>query len=43
MKANLEAALLGEAYWLSLDELFKVKMLYDTKLDEKHIIPLKEK
>ena len=42
-KANLEAAFLGEAYGLSLDQLSKVKTLYDTKLDEKLLIQLKEK
>ncbi len=42
-KANLEAAFLGEAYGLSLEQLSKVKTFYDTKLDEKLLIPLREK
>jgi uncharacterized protein YjbI with pentapeptide repeats len=42
-EANFEAAFLGEAYGLSLDQLSKVKTLYDTKLDEKLLIQLKEK
>jgi hypothetical protein len=41
--ANLEAAFLGEAYGLSLNQLSKVETLYNTKLDEKLIVPLKEK
>jgi hypothetical protein len=32
-----------EAYGLSLDQLSKVKTLYDTKLDKKLLIPLKVK
>jgi len=43
IEANLESAFLGEAYGLSLDQLSKVKTLYDTKLDEKLLIQLKEK
>ena len=41
-KANLEAAVLVEAYWLSLDKLSKVKILCNTKLDEEVLIPPKE-
>jgi len=40
---NFEAAFLGEAYGLSLEQLSKVKTLYNTKLDEELLIPLKEK
>jgi proteasome lid subunit RPN8/RPN11 len=42
-EANLELAFLGEAYGLSLDQLSKVKTLYNAKLDDKFLIPLKEK
>ena len=41
--ANFEATLLEWAYGLSLDQLSKVKTLYDTKWDEKLLIQLKEK
>jgi uncharacterized protein YjbI with pentapeptide repeats len=41
-KANLEAVFLGEAYGLSLDQLSKVKTLYDTKLDETSHITKRE-
>lgn len=40
---NLQEADLREAIYLSLDQLSKVKTLFDTKLDEKLEIPLKEK
>ena len=42
-EANLELAFLGKAYGLSLDQLSKVKTLYNAKLDDKFLIPLKEK
>ena len=42
-EVSLEVAFLGEAYGLSLDQLSKVKTLYDTKLDKKLLIPLKVK
>lgn len=42
-KANLEKADLKEARNLSIDQLFKVKTLYNTKLDKEFLMPLKEK
>ena len=40
---NLEKANLEETYGLSIDQLSKVKTLYNAKLDEELLIPLKEK
>ncbi|MCO5381759.1 MAG: hypothetical protein NHB15_06405 [Methanosarcina barkeri] len=44
---NLKRLLLGTklegAYGVSLDQFSKLKKLYDTKLDEELLIPLKEK
>ena len=41
--ANLEGANLEGARNLSFDQLSRVKTLYDTKLDEELLIPLKKK
>ena len=40
---NLEEADLKQAKNLTIDQLSKVKTLYDAKLDEQYLIPLKEK
>jgi len=40
---NLEGADLKQAKNLTIDQLSKVKTLYDAKLDEQYLIPLKEK
>ena len=41
--SNLKAAILEEAYGLSIEQLSKVRTLYNAKLDEKLLISLKEK
>jgi BTB/POZ domain-containing protein KCTD9 len=41
--ANLEGTNLGETYGLSIDQLSKVKTLYNAKIDDELLIPLKEK
>jgi hypothetical protein len=40
---HLEEADLKQAKNLTIDQLSKVKTLYDAKLDEQYLIPLKEK
>jgi uncharacterized protein YjbI with pentapeptide repeats len=40
---NFEAAFLKETYGLSLDQLSKVKTLYNAIIDDELLIPLKEK
>ena len=42
-EANFREANLEGAYGLSIDQLSKVKTLYNAKLDEELLIPLKEK
>ncbi|MDO5841558.1 MAG: pentapeptide repeat-containing protein, partial [Methanosarcina mazei] len=42
-EANLYGADLQGAHHLSFDQLSKVKTLYDTKLDEEFLVPLKKK
>ena len=42
-EANFRGANLEGAYGLSIDQLSKVKTLYNAKLDEELLIPLKEK
>ncbi len=42
-KANLQGANFEEAHHLSIDQLSKVITLYNAKLDEELLIPLKEK
>jgi hypothetical protein len=41
--ANLQGANLKGAHHLTIAQLSKLKTLYDTKLDEEFLIPLKEK
>jgi uncharacterized protein YjbI with pentapeptide repeats len=41
--ANLQGANLKGAHHLTIDQLSKLKTLYDTKLDEEFLITLKEK
>jgi BTB/POZ domain-containing protein KCTD9 len=41
--ANLEGTDLGDTYGLSFDQLSKVKTLYNAKIDDELLIPLKEK
>ena len=42
-KVNLQGANLKGTHHLLIDQLSKVRTLYDTKLDEELLIPLKEK
>jgi len=42
-KVNLQRANLKGTHYLLIDQLSKVKTLYDTKLDEEFLIPLKKK
>ena len=42
-EADLSGADLKQAKNLTIDQLSKVKTLYDAKLDEQYLIPLKEK
>jgi len=42
-QANFQGANLKRAHHLTIDQLSKLKTLYDTKLDEEFLIPLKEK
>ena len=41
--ANLEGTYLGETYGLSIDQLSKVKTLYNAKIDDELLISLKGK